>query len=853
MKWHTITVVPILPEKLKPLEGLARNLWYTWHPDVIELWRRLDRELWEQCYHNPVCVLSRMSQQELDEAAENESFLLHLDRVLEALDLYMRVKVPYRFHLQKGLDPNFLVAYFSMEFGLTEALPIYSGGLGVLSGDHLKSASNLNVPLVGVSLLYKRGYFGQYLNEEGWQQEYYASNDFENMPISLERDREGKPVEFSLSIEDRSVRVNIYRVQVGRISLYLLNTNLPENAPEDREITAQLYGGDRDMRFRQEILLGVGGVRALDVMGLKPTVFHMNEGHSAFSGLERMRQLMKREGISFEAAAEVVKANSVFTTHTPVGAGNDYFTPDLIGKYFGRYAEELGLSSRDCLALGRQNPDNEQEEFCMTVLAMRLSNYRNGVSRLHRKVSRAMWKGIWPECPERDIPIVSVTNGVHIPSYISQEMADLYNRYLGPRWIEDPDNQKVWERVELIPDTELWRTHERRRERLITFSRRKVKEQLLRRGELPSEIKRAEDVLNPEALTICFARRFATYKRGDLLFRDPERLAAILNDPERPVQIIFAGKAHPQDVEGKAIIKNIVQHIHDERFRYRVVFLEDYDINIARYMVQGADVWLNTPRRPLEACGTSGMKAVANGALHLSILDGWWAEGYRPGCGWALGEGEEYGDTQYQDDVESRALYELLEREVVPAFYARARDGAPRDWIQMMKASMITLCPIFNTHRMLEDYVDGFYVPAAVLHGQMAHDTKETAESFAAWKRRVRDCWKEVRVREVRLENGRAEIPVGGDMVVHARVGLGGLEPEDVRVDLYYGPIDADGDLMRSSTEPMAAEGPSEEGGHVYRVTVPFKESGKFGFLLRVMPSHPLLVHAADMGLFAWG
>jgi starch phosphorylase len=853
MKWHTVTVIPSLPEKLKPLQGLARNLWYTWNPEVIDLWRRLDRDLWENCHHNPVRMLSSMSQQQLEEAGRNESFLLHMDRVLEALDQYMNVKTPYSFHLDKGLEPGFLVAYLSMEVGMTEALPIYSGGLGVLSGDHLKSASNLNLPLVGVSLLYKQGYFGQYLNEEGWQQEYYAVNDFENMPVRQEMDAEGNPVEFTLAIQDRTVRVNIYRVEVGRIRLFLLNTNLPENAPEDREITSQLYGGDQDMRFRQEILLGVGGVHALEALGLEPTVFHMNEGHSAFSGLERMRRLIKRGGLSLEAAKEVVKSNSVFTTHTPVPAGNDYFPPDLMGKYFGKYAEDLGLSFNECLALGRLNPENNQEAFCMTMLAIRLSNYRNGVSKLHREVSRGMWKGLWPAFPERDVPIVSVTNGVHIPSYISQEIADLYNRYLGPRWIEDPDNEKVWERVDLIPDTELWRTHERRRERLIAFARRRVKEQLVRRGELPSEIKRAEDVLNPEALTICFARRFATYKRGDLLFRDAKRLAGILNDAERPVQIIFAGKAHPQDMAGKAIIKNIVRHIHEEAFRYRVVFLEDYDINIARYMVQGADVWLNTPRRPMEACGTSGMKAVANGALHMSILDGWWAEGYSPGAGWAIGAGEEYEDTEYQDEIESRAMYELLEREVIPAFYARTRDGTPREWIRMMKASMRRLCPIFNTHRMLEDYVDGFYVPAAVLHQKMQHERNQTAESFAEWKQKVQRHWKEVRIQELKLEDGRAEIPVGKAMPIQARIGLGQLEPGDVSVDLYYGPMDGDGDLVSALTESMALDGASGEGGHVYRVTVPFKESGKFGFMLRIMPEHPLLVHSADMGLVVWG
>jgi starch phosphorylase len=794
-----------------------------------------------------------MSQQQLDEASKNESFLLHMDRVQEALDQYMEVKTPYSYHLEKNLEPNFLVAYFSMEFGLTEALPIYSGGLGVLSGDHVKSASNLNLPFVGLGLLYKKGYFGQYLNEEGWQQEYYVVNDFENMPVDPERDAQGNPIEFSLEIADRSVRINIYRVQVGRIALYLLNTNLPENAPEDRELTAQLYGGDQDMRLRQEMLLGMGGIRALDALGLEPTVFHMNEGHSAFSGLERMRNLMKGEGLSFAGAQEVVKSNSVFTTHTPVPAGNDYFSAELMGKYFGRYADELGIPFNDFMALGRQDPGNNQEAFCMTVLAIHLSNYRNGVSKLHKEVSREMWKGIWPAFPKRDVPIVSVTNGVHIPSYISQEMADLYNRYLGPRWIEDPDNQKVWERVDLIPDTELWRTHERRRERLIAFARRRLKEQTVRRGELPSEIKHAEDVLNPEALTICFSRRFATYKRGDLLFRDAERLARILNDPERPVQIIFAGKAHPQDMAGKAIIKNIIQHVHEEEFRYKVVFLEDYDINIARYMVQGADVWLNTPRRPMEACGTSGMKAVANGALHMSVLDGWWAEGYESGCGWAIGAGEEYEDTQYQDEIESRAIYEILEREAIPAFYVRTRDGTPREWIRMMKVSMRRLCPIFNTHRMLEDYVDGFYVPAAVLDQKMQHDKKQTAESFAEWKQKVQSHWRDIKIQEVQLADGQGEIPVGKALPVQARILLGQLKPEDIWVDLYYGPMDADGDLTKALTEPMTTDGASAEAEHTYRATVPFKESGRFGFVLRIMPKHPLLVHPTDMGLVVWG
>ena len=853
MKWHAVTVVPSLPERLKPLQRLAGNLWYTWNPEGIELWRRLDRDLWEEVYHNPVRLLGRMSQEKLEEFLHNESFLLHMDRMEEAFNQYMEIKTPYSFHLEKNLDPSFRVAYFSMEYGLNEALPIYSGGLGILSGDHLKSASNLNLPLVGIGLLYKQGYFGQYLNQEGWQQEYYAVNDFENMPVFQERDAGGRPVQFSLEIGDRDINVDVWRVQVGRVPLYLLNTNLPSNVPEDRDITSQLYGGDREMRIRQEILLGIGGVRALSLLGINPTVFHMNEGHSAFASLERIRILMKEDGVSLGAAQEVVKSNTVFTTHTPVPAGNDYFSPEIVTKYFKKPVEELGIPFHQFMGLGRQNPRNNEESFCMTILAIRLSNFQNGVSRLHREVSRDMWQGIWHGFPKRDVPIVSVTNGVHIPSYISSEMADLFNRYLGPRWVEDPDNEKVWERVERIPNTELWRTHERRRERLIAFARRRLRDQLIRRGALPSEIKEADVVLSPEALTICFARRFATYKRGDILFRDPKRLSKILNHPERPVQILFAGKAHPQDMEGKEIIKNIIRYSQQEDFRYHVIFLEDYDINVARYMVQGADVWLNTPRRPLEACGTSGMKAVANGAIHMSILDGWWAEGYSPNCGWAIGAGEQYLDTLYQDEIEGRAIYELLEREVIPLFYDRSRDGTPRGWTEMMKASMHHLCPNFNTHRMLENYVDRFYIPASVFYKEIRDDGMKNAEAFATWKRKIQKRWGALSIQKIESENGGHEIPVGTDFRVEAQVHLGDLKPEDVQVDLYYGPMGADDDLTETQTVPMSSEPMPGENDYLFRGTIHFSQTGKLGFSVRILPKHPMLVHPVDMGLVVWG
>jgi starch phosphorylase len=607
--------------------------------------------------------------------------------------------------------------------------------------------------------------------------------------------------------------------------------------------------------MRQEILLGMGGIRALKALGIRPTVFHMNEGHSAFAQLERVRTLVKEKGLTFEAALEVVKSSGVFTTHTPVPAGNDYFDSQVMEHYFKNYAKDIGVPLFQILGLGRQNPQDASEPFCMTILALRLSNFKNGVSQLHREISRQMWQGIWPAFPKHDLPIVHVTNGVHVPSYISKEMSDLYNRYLGPRWIEDPDNQKVWEGVDRIPDTELWRTHERRRERLIAFARRRLKEQLIRRGAMPSEIKGAEDVLDPEALTIGFSRRFATYKRGDLLFKDPDRLAKILNHSQRPVQILFAGKAHPQDMEGKRLIKNIVHSARKEEFRYRIVFLEDYDIVVARYMVQGADVWLNTPRRPMEACGTSGMKAVANGAIHMSILDGWWVEGYGLDRGWAIGAGEHYDDQAYQDDVESRALYDLLEKEVVPLFYERGRDGTPKKWIAMMKSSMRALGPIFNTHRMLEDYMEKFYIPAFEIFKEIEKNTMREAENFAVWKKRVTEGWKDLQIKELHMDaKGKSVVPLGAEYPIKARIFLGKLRPEDVQVELYYGILNPNGELIETIREPMIRERDTLiEDGFMYHGIIPCNKSGRLGFNIRIIPRHPFLVHPCDMGLVIWG
>ena len=660
--------------------------------------------------------------------ARDEGFLAHLDRVDEAFNNYMSATTWFQDTYGEAAADQCRVAYFSAEFGIHESIPVYSGGLGLLAGDHLKAASDLGIPLVGVGMMYREGYFRQYLNVDGWQQERYPENDFFNLPLITETNAKGQPILITVPMPGREVSARIWRIQVGRVPLYLLDTNIAQNNADDRQITARLYGGDHDMRIRQEMILGIGGIRALRAIGKVPTVCHMNEGHSAFCGLERIRVKMEENQIDFASAREAVAAGTCFTTHTPVPAGNDVFQGSLMEHYFSQYLPALKIDRQEFLGLGRQNPRDQNEPFCMTVLAIRLSNSSNGVSKLHGQVSRRMWKAIWPDLPESEIPITSITNGVHTRSWLALEMGQLYERYLGVQWEERPTDHSVWKRVENIPNAELWRTHERRRERLVAFARARLKDQLVRRGAPPSEVARADEVLDPDALTLGFARRFATYKRGTLLFRNLERLGAILNAKDRPVQIIFAGKAHPRDHGGKELIAEIVHLARRPDFRRRIVFIEDYDINVARYLVQGVDVWVNNPRRPLEASGTSGMKVCINGGINLSVLDGWWCEAFAGDNGWAIGAGEEYSDLTYQDDVESRAIYDLLEQEIVPLFYTRSSDGLPRGWIKVMKRAMSTVCPVFNTSRMVQEYMEKCYGPSAERYERL------TGRSSSSWR-----------------------------------------------------------------------------------------------------------------------
>jgi starch phosphorylase len=847
---RTFTVLPKLPDRLLPLHAIAYNLWWCWNADAVALFRRVNGDLFEALDHSPIRLLGATHQERFEELATDDGFLAHMDRVAAGLEHYL--KVPTWFSTTHTHDADARIAYFSAEFGIHESVPVYSGGLGILAGDHLKSASDLGLPLMGVSLMYREGYFRQYLNAEGWQQERYPENDFFTLPLIPELDASGSPLLATAPLPGRDVQLRIWRIQVGRVPLYLLDSNIPQNRSEDRAITAQLYGGDQHTRIQQEIVLGIGGIRALKLLGKNPTVCHMNEGHAAFTSLERIRMLMEENKLDFATAQEAVKAGTCFTTHTPVPAGNDAFPMAMVEQYLGDYLARMGVNRDTLAAFGRQHPHNEQEPFGMTVLALKLANVSNGVSRLHGSVSRKMWKDLWPELPAGEVPITSITNGVHTQSWLSPEIAGLYDRYLGIQWEERPTDFAIWKRVEHIPDAELWRTHERGRERLVAFARNRVRAQLKRRGSPPSEVSAAEEILDPDALTIGFARRFATYKRGDLIFRNIDRLAAVLNSKDRPVQLIFAGKAHPRDNGGKELIQRVVQHARNPLFRRRVVFIEDYDMNVARHLVQGVDVWLNNPRRPLEASGTSGMKSPGNGGLNLSILDGWWVEGYDGDNGWAIGAGEEYTDLTYQDDVESRALLELVEQDLVPTFYKRGTDGLPREWIRRMKRSIMTLVPVFNTNRMVEEYTERCYLPSHRRAAKLTADHLRAARELAAWRRRIAGDWGQVRVEAVEAPVGDA-LRVGADFPVRVRVNLGAVSPDDVEVQLYHGVLDSMGEIADPRLTPLKIDGTRNGSTALFTGHVPCRASGQFGFTVRVVPKHPNLPNSFEPGLVTWG
>jgi len=843
-------VIPSLPDALQPLLDIARNLWWTWHPEAIALFVRLDPEQWHRHGHNPVKLLGHVSQERLEQAARDESYLHEIYRVYSQLDQHVSSHGWYANAHPESRDAK--IAYFSAEFGLTECFQIYSGGLGLLAGEHLKSASELGVPLVAVGLLYQHGYFMQYLNADGWQQETYPDLDFANQPINRVRDTSGEWVKITVRLPERDVRVAMWKCQVGRVPLYLLDTNLPENRAEDRQITRNLYGGDVETRIQQEIILGIGGVRALAAVGIEPTVCHINEGHAAFLTLERMRRCIEATGASFNEALALQSAGHVFTTHTPVPAGIDRFHSSLMQRYFSEYAPGLRLDMEGLLALGRENVFDRNEYFSMAVLAIRTSNSCNAVSKLHGEVSRRMWRNVWPGVPEEEVPIIHVTNGVHTRSWLSRQMSDLFNRYLGYRWQNDPADFTVWSRVNDIPDEELWAVHNQRRSKLITWARGRIREQCEAYGRSIQETERAVAALDPNALTVGFARRFATYKRATLLMRDPNRLLRLLRDAERPIQFIIAGKAHPADSAGKEFIREIVQFSQSRGEQSaRLVFIENYDINVARYLVTGCDLWLNTPRRGLEASGTSGMKAAANGVVNCSILDGWWDEGFDPQAGFAVGRRERYASDDQADAIESASLYDLFEGHIIPEFYDRDGSGVPRRWVGRMKRCIQALAPMFNTNRMVQEYTDLCYVSSHARSRRLAENGQAGARGLAAQIERYRRFWSAVRIESVAADTHRP-LPVRTPLSVEAVVHLGELGPEEVRVQVYTGSVAASGDLVGGVAQDMECVGSAGDRRHRFRSEIVAQQSGRRGLAVRVIPRDERLHTPFVPGLITW-
>lgn len=852
---RTFNVTPSLPERLEPLRTLAHNLHWDWNSTTRDLFKRLDQDLWESSHYNPVLMLGLINQKRLQEVAEDEGFIAHMERAAQELENYLAERSWYRRHRSKPA-PKECYAYFSAEFGLTTCLPIYSGGLGVLAGDHLKSASDLGLPLVGVGLLYQEGYFAQYLNADGWQQERYPINDFYNMPLHLERHADGSELRVEVDYPGRTVYARVWRVQVGTVPLYLLDTNIEPNSQYDQDITDQLYGGDIDLRIHQEIMLGIGGVRMLEALGYQATVYHMNEGHSAFLALERMRMMIERDGLSFEEAKQVAHGSQLFTTHTPVPAGIDLFPPDKVLYYLRHYAHTFRIPEEEFLSLGRENTGELAAPFSMAILAIKMASFVNGVSQLHGEVSRHMFHGLWQSLPLSEVPVTSITNGVHARSSVYKSTQELYERYLGPDWPQAPEDHPIWERVESIPDEEIWRNHERCRADLIVSVREWLQKSLRDRGASPMEFSQALEVLDPSVLTIGFARRFATYKRAALFLRDVDRIKEIIrgDGSGRRVQFVIAGKAHPRDMPGKDLIREIIHFAREEGLTRSIVFIPNYSIHVARMMVAGCDVWLNTPRRPREASGTSGMKAAMNGLPNLSVLDGWWNEADYVSTGWPIGYGEVYDDPKYQDDVEANALYDLLEKEVVPLFYDRDLEGIPRGWVAKMKHAIRLNCPRFNTSRMLAEYATRAYFPISDRCLNLIENQYAPAKELARWQTHLFEHWYDIKIGSVHIFEP-SSLHVNQPLTVQARIDLAGLTPDDVQVELYQGSVSADGEIHEGMATTMAYQGKEPDGRgtySVYRVEVTYTTSGLQGISLRILPKHPYLSSPFEPRLVLW-
>ena len=849
--FNRITVNPQLPKRIGRITEIANNLWWSWNTEFLRLFKMIDIDLWERCNKNPIKFLKLVDQEKLEKASKDLQFTKEYDQIVEDFDDYINSKNTW-FAQKYPENKNDVIAYFSAEYGLDQTIAIYSGGLGILSGDHLKSASDLGIPIVAVGLLYKNGYFNQRINRYGVQYPEYRDLDIYDLPITPVKDVDGNDLTVFIKFPKRRIYLKVWQINVGRVKLYLLDSDIDLNHEEDRDTTARLYGGDQEMRIRQEIILGMAGVHTLKALGIKPTVYHMNEGHSAFLNLEVIKDIIKEKQVSFEVARDITSSKTVFTTHTPVPAGNDIFPIELVEKYFKDFWPKLGISREEFLKLGMKPCEELEPGFNMGIFALKIAGMKNGVSKLHGEVSRQLFAEVWPHIAPSESPITYVTNGIHTCSWLAPKLKDLYNKYLIPYWQDKIHEEAVWEKIKAIPNDKLWGIHQERKEKLLELVKENVTRRLRREGVSYEEIVEITSKLNPNALTIGFARRFATYKRATLIFKDLERITQILNDENKPVQLIFAGKAHPADKEGADLIKYIHEISMKPQFKGKIFLLENYNIEISRYLVSGVDVWLNNPRRPMEASGTSGQKASVNGVINFSISDGWWAEGYNQKNGWTIGTNDEYPSYEEQDKADSESMYYILEHKIIPTYYDKDKDGISKVWLDYMKNSIISTGWKFSTSRMLVDYTNNLYMPLCNLNHKHYNDLNKVAE-FNEWKRNMYLNWKDVQVEQMKDNADNITVDAGEQIETRCIVTLPNIEARYIRAEVYYGKFLEDGTVQDVKIVPMKLEKSDEQNRKYYYVAkIDLKTGGNYGYTFRVMPEHEMLLESANLDLVRW-
>ncbi len=840
--WKEITVKSHIPASLQMLEEMAHNIWWAWNEEVTDIYKELDEELWDTVGYNPVLFLERLSYEKLEALSQDKAFIQKATKVYDKFKAYMSEKPDTQ-------RPS--VAYFCMEYGLTSVLKIYSGGLGVLAGDYLKEASDSNVDMCAIGFLYRYGYFTQGLSMEGQQVAKYEAQNFGNLPLERVCDKQGHPIVLEVPYLDYHVYAYVWRVNVGRVPLYLLDTDNEQNSEFDRSITHQLYGGDWENRLKQEILLGIGGVLLLKKLGIQKDIYHCNEGHAALCNVQRLCDYVE-SGLSFGEALEVVKASSLYTVHTPVPAGHDYFDEGLFGKYMGGYPQRMGISWDDLMNLGRINPGDTSERFCMSTFACNTCQEVNGVSWLHGKVSQEMFSGIWKGYLPEESHVGYVTNGVHFPTWCSSEWKALYNKHFDTTFLKDQSNQKIWEKIYEVPDEEIWATRLALKNKLTNYIREQFRDTWLKNQGDPSRVVSLMDKINPNALLIGFARRFATYKRAHLLFTDLDRLAKIVNNPEHPVQFLFAGKAHPHDGAGQGLIQKIVEISKRPEFLGKIIFLENYDMRLARRLVSGVDIWMNTPTRPLEASGTSGEKALMNGVVNFSVLDGWWLEGYREGAGWALTEKRTYQNQAYQDQLDAATIYSILETEILPLYYARNKKGYSEGWIKTIKNSIAQIAPHYTMKRQLDDYFDKFYNREATRFKQLTANNYEQTRKIAAWKEEVAAKWDEIEIVSVEHQelSHTSSYEAGKEYVVTCVIDEKGLD-DAIGVELVTTYTNAEGKECISDVETMSLE--KVTGSlHTFKLVHSLSHAGSFKQAFRMYPKCDALPHRQDFCYIRW-